>query len=144
MPAVGFDWKAKVDTTRERAPGRLLPLEKYMPLRNKLRPYEVRLHAYMARDLPAKDEDGSIDPYLCVSFAGKRFLGHEGNAGDKYRTRVVWDSMHPQWFETMTLRTWLPITDPQNMLNSLKLLPDVVVEVWDSDLEASRSCRCHL
>ena len=122
-------------------PARLAPLpdlwpatDPSWPKRDKLRPYEIRFHAYMARDLPAKDDDGAIDPYLCVKFAGKRFRGEKGNAGDKFRSHVVWDSMHPQWEETMTLHTWLPLANPWDA-NEVKLLPDVVAEVWDSDFE---------
>ena len=53
--SIGLDREANV-------PKNLAPLASLMPLRNQLCPYELRLHAYMARDLPAMDADGAIDP----------------------------------------------------------------------------------
>lgn len=49
-----------------------LRYESFKALQEHPTPYELRLHVYMARDLPAADADGLVDPYLKIRFADQK------------------------------------------------------------------------
>ena len=36
------------------------------------RPYQMRMHIYQGRNLPAADDNGQLDPYLIMRFGGKK------------------------------------------------------------------------
>jgi hypothetical protein len=78
-----------------------------------LSPYELRVHVYRGEDLPAADEDGSLDAYLRVSLNGLT-----------RRTTVKGKSNNPGWYETVTLPVILP---------PLRLAPQVRIQLWDHD-----------
>ncbi|KAK2952288.1 putative C2 domain protein [Blattamonas nauphoetae] len=74
--------------------------------------FEVRMHCYQAKDLPAADDSGTSDPYVMMSFGGE-------DAKTKYKPKTLF----PQWFETLTLPVNLP-TDPS-------LAPPLIIRVLD-------------
>ena len=98
-----------------------LPSLEEMPARQPLTAYELRVHAYMARDLPARDENGALDPYLVASLAGMEAravpIGHSGteraaSAPLRNQTQTLPATAFPSWFETLTLPLWLPPLTP--------------------------------
>ena len=97
-----------------------------IPTRTMLRAYEVRLHLFMGKNLPAKDDNGVLDPYATATLAGAFALG----SGGKPRSRKEVATAHPQWFEYLILQAWLP---------PLEFAPDLLVDVWDADERWGRS-----
>lgn len=71
---------------------------------------------------PARDENGTLDPYIKASFAGMLFKGRKSKQA---QSEICEKTSHPQWWETMVCQAWLPA--------EVVLVPDVCVEVWDSD-----------
>lgn len=82
-----------------------------------LSPYELRVHVFRGEHLPSADEDGSLDPYLRVSLNGVT-----------KRTNIKHKTTHPGWFETISIPCMLP---------SLRLAPQVHVQLWDWDAVTS-------
>ena len=76
-------------------------------------PYELRIHAYRGEDLPAADDDGSLDAYLRISLNGTT-----------KRTGICYKSTNPAWYETISLPAMLP---------ALRLAPQVRIQLWDHD-----------
>ena len=91
-----------------------LDAEDALPVRGKLTAYELRLHLFAARDLPATDDNGVVDAYVAVKINGA-----------SVESTVQHDTTHPQWYETVTMRTWLP---------DLEIAPQLVCAVWDRDV----------
>ena len=89
-----------------------------MPMRTSLAAYELRAHLYQARDLPARTDDGLLDPYVIISLAGQRAT----NARGKLSSETARETRDPLWYETLTMQMWLP---------PLELAPQLVLEVWD-------------
>ncbi|KOO32312.1 c2 domain containing protein [Chrysochromulina tobinii] len=89
-----------------------------LPMRTTLEAYELRVHLYQARGLPARSDDGLLDPYVVVSLAGTKAKNRKGYE----RSTIVTSTKDPLWFETLTLQAWLP---------PLELAPQIVIEVWD-------------
>jgi hypothetical protein len=63
--------------------------------------FEVRVHIYQARNLPASDADGSLDPYFKVLFNGER----------EQRTSTKADTTAPLYYESVSFRAELPPDD---------------------------------
>lgn len=57
-----------------------------LPTRNFLTAYELRVHLFAARDLPASDDNGALDAYMYVKING-----------ESAETSVQHDTTHPQW-----------------------------------------------
>ena len=87
--------------------------EQALPARDMLTAYELRLHVYAARDLPATDDNGVLDAFIVAKINGT-----------VVESTVQNDTTHPQWYETLTIRTWLP---------DRELAPQLVVAIWDKD-----------
>jgi hypothetical protein len=49
-----------------------------LPMRTTLEAYELRVHLYQARGLPARSDDGLLDPYVVVSLAGTKAKNRKG------------------------------------------------------------------
>ncbi len=79
-----------------------------------LRPYCLRVYVYQARNLPASDANGLLDPYVKV-----RFCGH------KKKTRVQSETTSPMFYETLEFHEMLPA--------DLNYAPDIILQVWDKD-----------
>ena len=76
-----------------------------LPLRSELKAYELRVHVFQARNLPAKNADGLLDPYVKVSVAGTSAIGMTDG---EPRTTLKHRTHDPLWYETLLLQTWLP------------------------------------
>lgn len=87
--------------------------EECLPSRTKLTAYELRLHIFQGRDLPAADDDGVLDAFIVAKLCGCQV-----------ESTVQQDTTHPQWYETLTLRAWLP---------DLDVAPHLTLSVWDKD-----------
>ena len=85
-----------------------------------LKPYCLRVYVYQARNLPASDENGLLDPYVKVRFCGKK---------EKTKSQAM--TTAPLWYETLQFHEMLP-SDP-------KFGPDVVLQIWDKDTFASNT-----
>ena len=93
--AVAADWRADVVAVTD------------------LKPYELRVHAYMGRALPAADASGALDPYLKVSLAG-----------DARKTDKILANTNPAWFQTVSVDAMLP---------DLQYAPQVLLQLFDWD-----------
>ncbi|MCO5110336.1 MAG: C2 domain-containing protein 3 [Burkholderiaceae bacterium] len=93
--AVTIDWRAELRELEVR------------------KPFELRVHVFQGRKLPAADETGALDPYLKVSIAGEQRL-----ATKRYATTA------PTWYETICMDVLLP---------PLRFANQVHVELWDWD-----------
>ena len=80
----------------------------------KERKYEMRFHLYMARFLPAKDENGLSDPYCVVKYYGQTL-----------RSSVKFETCNPSWFETVVADVVVP--------EPLELAPPITILVYDED-----------
>jgi hypothetical protein len=78
------------------------------------KPFQLRAHLYVARNLPAGDEDALSDPYCLVS------ISHA-----KGKSKIKEHTTFPDWFETVVLDIDLP--EQQN------LAPDIYLSVYDHD-----------
>lgn len=85
-----------------------------------LLPYALRVYIFQARDLPASDENGLLDPYVKVRFCGK-----------KEKTRVHSMTTAPLFYQTLQFHEMLP--------RDLNFGPDIVVQVWDRDTLGSNT-----
>ncbi|KAJ8603740.1 hypothetical protein CTAYLR_000260 [Chrysophaeum taylorii] len=83
-------------------------------------PYALRVYVFQARDLPASDENGLLDPYVKVRFCG-----------NKAKTKVHSMTTAPLFYETLQFHELVP--------RDLKYGPDVVVQVWDRDALGSNT-----
>ena len=90
-----------------------------VPPSSPLRAWELRLHLFQARDLPASDPDGVLDAFAVVSIGSQLAVGVKG----KLRSEIAADTAHPQWYETMRLQAWLP--------QPFECAPNLVLELWD-------------
>ena len=59
--------------------------------------YEMRFHLYMARFLPAKDENGLCDPYIVVKYYGQTL-----------KSSVKQATCNPSWYETIVADVVVP------------------------------------
>jgi len=76
--------------------------------------YQARIYVFQGRNLPALDEDGTMDPYVKVMFGGKSAT-----------TQVQRDTKNPAWYECHALDVKLkPHTE---------IMPLVLFQLWDSD-----------
>jgi hypothetical protein len=76
--------------------------------------YEMRFHLYMARFLPAKDENGLCDPYIVVKYYGQTLKSSVKDA-----------TCNPSWYETIVANVVVP--------EPLELAPPITVLVYDQD-----------
>jgi len=83
-------------------------------------PFCLRVYIYQAKDLPASDENGLLDPYIKVRFCGK-----------KEKTRVHSTTTSPLFYETLEFHEMLPV--------DIRFGPDIIVQVWDRDIFSSRT-----
>ena len=81
------------------------------------------MHCFQGRNLPSRDADGSLDPYLVASLCDTQGR----NEKNQPKTMVENDTASPQWYETLRMQLWLP---------PLELAPQLVLEVWDDDTPA--------
>lgn len=88
--------------------------------------YEVRLHVYQGRELPAADDNGSLDPFVRADFMG-----------ETQKTSKLKRSTNPVWYETLVMQVALP---------PIRFAPQINVSVWDHDTFSGddRVCRMHL
>ena len=98
-----------------------------MPRRSLLTPYEVRLHLFQGRKLPARDANGVLDAYVLASLGGAKLRSATAR-GKPLRSEVQRETSNPQWYETMQTTVWLP---------PLSLAPELVLSVWDADVGAA-------
>ena len=91
-----------------------------MPPRTELTGYELRVHLFLGRKLPALDSDGVLDAYIVCSLGGVKARGRSGGE----RSAVQPDTVFPAWYETLRMQVWLP---------PLELAPEMVLECWDAD-----------
>jgi hypothetical protein len=81
-------------------------------------PYQVRVHLYQAKDLPATDSKGLSDPYVKVNF-----MGHTK------RSSVQENTLFPQWYETIVFDSkTIPEAD------DFAFAPEVTLNVYDKDI----------
>mmetsp|Transcript_9637 Transcript_9637/g.30891 ORF Transcript_9637/g.30891 Transcript_9637/m.30891 type:complete len:1963 (-) Transcript_9637:92-5980(-) len=83
-------------------------------------PFALRVYVFQARDLPASDENGLLDPYVKVRFCGL-----------KDKTKVHSMTTAPLFYETLQFHRMLP--------RDLGFGPDIVVQVWDRDTLGSNT-----
>ncbi|CAN0344195.1 unnamed protein product, partial [Ectocarpus fasciculatus] len=84
--------------------------------------YELRVHLYQARNLPAADSSGLIDPYLKVKFQGETI--NTENISQLRRRKTV----DPIWYHTLRFNTTLPPKEYQ------RYFPQVSVQLFDYDI----------
>ena len=106
--------------------------------------YQLRVHVFAARNLPAADANGTADPYVhtaCVAAficcaACHAVVSHVTPTmcyryvvvragGKKEKTSIRRDTLNPEWYESKYFNLMLP--------RDLNLAPQVVVEIWDWD-----------
>lgn len=95
-----------------------------MPPRGELTAYELRVHCYMARDLPAQDENGALDPFLVCSFSGMEAMGSP-RLGEKQvpaQTQTLHATAFPSWC-VLTPRALSPSLSPSLLLSYRLLSP---------------------
>ena len=76
--------------------------------------YQLRFHLYMAKFLPAKDENGLSDPYVLLKYYGKTL-----------KSSVKAETCNPTWYETIT--DFVAVPEP------LELAPPITCMVYDED-----------
>jgi hypothetical protein len=76
--------------------------------------YQMRFHLYMAKFLPAKDENGLCDPFVRVKYYGKTM-----------QSSVKQETCNPSWFETLT--------ETVTVADNPTLAPPISVVVYDKD-----------
>ena len=77
-------------------------------------PVFIRVFVYSCRNLPSIDENGLMDPYVKVRYDGQ-----------KNKTRVIEETKHPCFYETITFDATVPA--------DIYLSPNILVEVWDKN-----------
>ena len=75
--------------------------------------YALRVYVYQCRGLPAIDDNGLIDPYVKVRFAGQ-----------KEKTQVRKQCQNPTFYECLEFSALLP--------DDLRLAPNVILQLWDN------------
>ena len=95
--AAASAWKDKITTMQHRTP------------------YELRVHIYQGRHLPATDFNGLCDPYIKVNFNGLE--GRETERQNK--------TCDPKFYTTITFDCALP---------AIEYAPQINLQVWDHDL----------
>eukprot|EP00752_Nemacystus_decipiens_P012043 g10677.t1 len=85
----------------------------------KKEPYELRVHLFQARNLPATDSNGLIDPYLNVKFKGQTICTEDNK--DLRRRETV----DPVWYHTLRFSATLPPKEYQ------KYFPQVTIQLYD-------------
>lgn len=95
VEAVTAEWKTELDSAQVK------------------KNYCIRVHSYLAREIPAADADGSCDPNLRMVVAGK-----------EKRFTTVHRSTSPQFYETREIHCQLP---------PLRYAPPVLMKLYDSD-----------
>jgi hypothetical protein len=81
--------------------------------------YELRVHLYQARGLPAADDDGTSDPYAKISVAGM-----------KKESKVCFDTCYPRWYQTLRFQK-LMLPDASRV--KLGLAPMMILQIFDWD-----------
>ena len=76
--------------------------------------YQLRFHLYMAKFLPAKDENGLSDPSVLLKYYGKTL-----------KSSVKAETCNPTWYETIT--DFVAVPEP------LELAPPITCMVYDED-----------
>ena len=89
------------------------PWETDLEALSDLTPYQLRVHVYQGRSLPAADDNGSIDPFVKVLFNGT-----------EQETSIKTMTTSPSWYETIQLDLMLP---------PLQFAPQVLLQLWDWD-----------
>ena len=116
------------------------PTREEVPRTAPTQAYEIRVHCFQGRNLPSRDADGSLDPYIVASLCDVCAKGQ----GGKTRTAVEIGAA-PQWYETLRMPPLeLPPLDlarqfplwPPPVLPPRELAPQLVIEVWDDDTRA--------
>lgn len=79
------------------------------------RDFQLRVHLYQARHLPATDDNGLCDPYVIVMCGGV-----------KIKFPVCQKTLHPVWYVTRAANIRIP--------TPLELAPHIQVAVFDKDL----------
>jgi hypothetical protein len=77
-------------------------------------PYEIRCHLYQAKDLPAADSNGLLDPLLHINLLGQCLKSEE-----KKKTR------YPLFYQTLVFQCELP---------DREFFPQANIQLWDIDL----------
>ena len=80
-------------------------------------PAILRIEAIQGRNLPAKDDNGLSDPYLCV---------HYGENAPVVRTDIRYKTLTPQWNQTLDFAVWKIPPDIAG-LEELR----VTIKCWD-------------
>eukprot|EP01138_Halocafeteria_seosinensis_P001972 gb/GECG01002020.1/.p1 GENE.gb/GECG01002020.1/~~gb/GECG01002020.1/.p1 ORF type:complete len:1966 (+),score=293.18 gb/GECG01002020.1/:1-5898(+) len=75
--------------------------------------YQIRLHCYQGRDLPAVDSNGSIDPFVRASICG---ITQE--------TKDISQCSNPQWYQTLVFDVSLP---------NFRFAPQIKVQLYDKE-----------
>jgi hypothetical protein len=90
-------------------------------------PYQVRVHCYCGRSLPAVDSNGMLDPYLKIKFCGQEL-----------QTTKLKKTRDPQWFETICFDV--------DLVDNLALVPQINCQVYDYDkFDSDDYCgACHI
>lgn len=83
------------------------------------KPYQVRVHIYQARNLPAADANGLCDPYFKVNF-----MGHSQTSAKKKKT------IFPVYYQTLLFDNMV-IPDYENFA----FASQVCLRLYDSDLD---------
>jgi hypothetical protein len=83
----------------------------------RFRPFQLRVHLYQARNLPASDSNGLSDPYMYVGFAGE-----EKKSSHRYKT------LFPTYYET---KIFDEISIP--FYENFALAPQVSIRLYDKD-----------
>jgi hypothetical protein len=79
--------------------------------------YQVRVHLYQAKDLPAVDDNGLLDPYMKINFLG-----------DKKKSNLIKKTRFPLYYETFCFDCELP---------EKEFMPQVNIKCFDWDLLGS-------
>ncbi len=80
----------------------------------------LRVYVYQCRGLPSIDENGLIDPYVKVRFAGM-----------KKKTVTRKETQNPAYYECLEFNQMLP--------EDLRLAPSVLLQVWDVNFMSSKT-----
>ena len=75
---------------------------------------KIRCFIFQCRDIPSADADGASDSYISVW----------NPEGEKYRTRMIEDSLNPIYFETIEM-----LYD----MADLDSAPPIIFNIWDHD-----------
>jgi hypothetical protein len=77
--------------------------------------YHLRVYIYQCKSLPSVNENGLIDPYIKVRFAG-----------EKAKTVTLTGTRNPAYYEVFSFDKLLP--------EELELAPQIVIQVWDGGM----------